>query len=127
MRKMVGGGMRQAGVVAAAGIVALAQMVDRLQEDHENARILADGIAEIPGVGLDPDSVHTNIVFFDFLDHGMTAQRFCGRMREEGVLMLALDSGRVRAVTHYGIERADVEYALQVMRWVMTGQSRAGA
>ena len=96
-------------------------MVDRLQEDHENARILAEGIADIPGLGLDPDSVQTNIVFFDFLDHRMTAQQFCGRLKEEGVLMLALGSGRLRAVTHYGIEREDVEHALRVMRWVMTG------
>jgi threonine aldolase len=121
MRKMVGGGMRQAGVLAAAGIVALEQMVDRLQEDHENARILAEGIAEIPGLGLDPDSVQTNIVFFDFLDDRMTAQQFCGRLKEEGVLMLALGPGRLRAVTHYGIERADVVCALQVMGRVMTG------
>lgn len=121
MRKMVGGGMRQAGVLAAAGIVALEQMVDRLQEDHENARILAKGIAEIPGLGLDPDSVRTNIVFFDFLDERMTAQQFCDRLKEEGVLMLALGSGRLRAVTHYGIEREDVEQALQVMRRVMAG------
>jgi threonine aldolase len=121
MRKMVGGGMRQVGVLAAAGIVALEQMVDRLQEDHENARTLAEGIAEIPGLGLDPGSVQTNIVFFDFLDHRMTAQQFCERLREEGVLMSASGPGRIRAVTHYGIERADVEHALQVMRQVMTG------
>jgi len=121
MRKMVGGGMRQGGVLAAAGIVALEQMVDRLQEDHENARILAKGIAEIPGLGLDPDSVRTNIVFFDFLDERMTAQQFCDRLKEEGVLMLALGLGRLRAVTHYGIEREDVEQALQVMRQVMAG------
>lgn len=121
MRKMVGGGMRQAGVLAAAGIVALEQMVGRLQEDHENARTLAEGIADIPGLGLDPDSVRTNIVFFDLMDDRMTAQQFCGRLNEEDVLMLALGSGRVRAVTHYGIERADVEHALQVMRQVMTG------
>jgi threonine aldolase len=108
-------------VLAAAGIVALEQMVDRLQEDHENAGILAEGIAEIPGLGLDPGSVQTNIVFFDFSDHRMTAQQFCERLREEGVLMSASGSGRIRAVTHYGIEREDVEHALQVMRRVMTG------
>jgi threonine aldolase len=120
MRKLVGGGMRQAGVLAAAGIVALEQMVDRLQEDHDNARILAEGIAEIPGMGLDPDSVRTNIVFFDFRDRRMTAQQFCERLKEEGVLMMASGSGRIRAVTHHGIERADVERAVQVMRQVMT-------
>jgi len=120
MRKMVGGGMRQAGVLAAAGIVALEQMVDRLQEDHENARILAQGIAEIPGLGLDPKTVRTNIVFFDFLDRRMTVEQFIAALQKEGVLILALGPNRLRAVTHYGIERADIERALQVMRRVMT-------
>jgi threonine aldolase len=120
-RKMVGGGMRQAGVLAAAGIVALEQMVDRLQEDHDNARILAEGIAEIPGLDLDPDSVRTNIVVFDFTERRMTAQQFCKRLNQEGVLMMARGSGRIRAVTHYGIERAHVEHAVQVMRQVMPG------
>ncbi|MBC7233206.1 MAG: low-specificity L-threonine aldolase [Chloroflexi bacterium] len=120
MRKMVGGGMRQAGVLAAAGIVALEQMVDRLEEDHENARILAQGIAEIPGLGLDPKTVRTNIVFFDFLDRRMTVEQFIAALQKEGVLILALGPNRLRAVTHYGIERADIERALQVMRRVMT-------
>jgi threonine aldolase len=120
-RKMVGGGMRQAGVLAAAGIVALEHMVDRLQEDHDNARILAEGIAGIPGLGLDPDSVQTNIVFFDFLDRCMTPDQFCEKLKQQGVLMLALGRGRVRAVTHYGIERADVERAVQVVHSVMAG------
>ncbi len=120
-RKMVGGGMRQAGVLAAAGIVALEEMVDRLQEDHENARVLAEGIASIPGLSLDPATVHTNIIFFDFVSTGMSAHEFCDRAQEEGVLMLALGPGRVRAVTHYGIERRDVEYAEKAMRQVMRG------
>nr|MBC7245914.1 low-specificity L-threonine aldolase [Chloroflexota bacterium] len=120
MRKMVGGGMRQAGVLAAAGIVALEQMVNRLHEDHENARILAQGIAEIPGLGLDPETVRTNIVFFDFLANRMTVQQFVTALKEEGVLILALGPNRLRAVTHYGIERAHVERALQVMRRIMS-------
>jgi threonine aldolase len=118
-RKMVGGGMRQAGIIAAAGVVALEQMVDRLQEDHDNARVLAEGVASISGLGLDPATVHSNIVFFDFLATHMTAQQFCDRLQEQGLLMLALGPARVRAVTHYGIERADVKHALKVMRDVM--------
>jgi threonine aldolase len=118
---MVGGGMRQVGVLAAAGVVALEQMLDRMQEDHDNARLLAEGIAEIRGLGLDPETVQTNIVFFDFASERMTAQQFCNSLNKAGVLMLALGSGRVRAVTHYGVERGDVEYALHVMRQVMTG------
>ncbi len=120
-RKMVGGGMRQAGVLAAAGVVALQEMVDRLQEDHDNARVLAEAIASIRGLGLDPATVHTNIVFFDVTSTRMGAGEFCDRLREEGVLMLALGQGRVRAVTHYGIDRADVEYAVTAMRQVMEG------
>jgi len=127
-RKMLGGGMRQAGVLAAAGIVALEQMVDRLQEDHDNARILAEGIATIPGLSLDPKTVQTNIVFFD-LDHErhekherMSAEQFVQALHDAGVWVLALGPGRVRAVTHYGIEKAHVQEALQVMRRVMAGK-----
>jgi threonine aldolase len=119
-RKILGGGMRQAGVLAAAGIVALEQMVDRLQEDHENAWTLAEGIAEIPGLDLDLDTVQTNIVFFDVVSERMSAQQFVDALRPEGVWMLVLGSGRVRAVTHYGIARQDVERALQVMQRIMT-------
>ncbi len=121
MRKMVGGGMRQVGVLAAAGVVALEEMVDRQQEDHDNARLLAEGIAEIGGLSLDLDSVQTNIVFFDFASDRMTAQQFVDKLRDQGILMLALGPGRLRAVTHYGIERADIVQALQVMRQVMAG------
>jgi len=119
MRKMVGGGMRQAGVLAAAGIVALQQMVDRLQEDHDNARMLAEGIAGIPGLRLDPSTVATNIVFFDFVSRRLTVDQFIERCTAAGVWMLALGPGRVRAVTHYGISAGDIEYALGVMRQAM--------
>jgi len=122
-RKMVGGGMRQAGVLAAAGIVALEQMVDRLQQDHDNARILAEGIAEIPGLSLDPQTVQTNIVFFDLDHEPISAEQFVDMLHDAGVWLLALGPGRVRAVTHYGIEKADVEEALRTMRRVMAGQS----
>jgi threonine aldolase len=120
MRKMVGGAMRQAGVLAAAGVVALEQMVDRLQEDHENARLLAEGIAQIPGLSLDPKTVQTNIVFFDFVASRMTIEQFLAKVQACGVLMLALANGRIRAVTHYGIERPDVEEALRMMREVLS-------
>jgi threonine aldolase len=126
MRKMVGGGMRQAGVLAAAGIVALEHMIDRLQDDHDNARILAEGIAAIPGLSLDPHTVRTNIVFFDLVHtkrENTSAEQFVQALHDAGVWLLALGPGRVRAVTHYGIERADVEKALQVMREIMAGKS----
>ena len=119
IRKIVGGAMRQVGVLAAAGIVALDQMVDRLQEDHDNAHLLAAGIAEIPGLSLDPKTVHTNIVFFDFVASHMTIDQFLSELSKSGVLMLSLATGRIRAVTHYGIERTDVEKAVQAMRQAM--------
>ena len=120
-RKMVGGGMRQAGVIAAAGLVALEEMIDRLAEDHQNAHLLANGIAEIPGLSLDPKTVHTNIVFFDYMVRGKPVQRFIQELDEAGVRMWSLGPNRVRAVTHYGIERADIEAALMAMRQVLKG------
>ncbi len=113
-RKALGGGMRQVGVIAAAGIVALETMVDRLAEDHEHARLLAEGLAQIPGVGLDPGSVHTNIVVFDVQD----GAAFQSRLREAGVLTTAFGPTRVRMVTHYGISRGDVTEALERVRRV---------
>jgi threonine aldolase len=112
MRKMVGGGMRQAGVIAAAGIVALETMIDRLMEDHAHARLLAEGLAAIPGVHIDPASVETNIVVFEVAD----GVAFQGRLRDAGVLTTAFGPTRVRMVTHYGIERADIITALERVR-----------
>jgi threonine aldolase len=112
MRKMVGGGMRQAGVIAAAGIVALETMVDRLAEDHENARALAEGLAQVPGLRIDPEAVQSNIVVFA-VDDGAALQ---SRLRELGVLTTAFGPTRVRMVTHYGIERADIDEALERVR-----------
>ncbi len=117
-RKVVGGGMRQAGVIAAAGIVALEQMVDRLAEDHENARRLAFGLAEIPGISLDPTQVRTNIVIFDLVAERPTPAEFAARLGEAGVKVLALGQ-RIRLVTHHGIDAADIDRALAVIGEVM--------
>jgi threonine aldolase len=113
MRKMVGGGMRQAGVIAAAGIYALEHMVDRLADDHANAKILARGLAELPMVELDPESIDTNIVIFGVRGDAMG---FARSMKRAGVLSTMPGPGRIRMVTHYGIERADVEDALERVR-----------
>ncbi len=115
VRKIVGGGTRQAGIIAAAGIVALEQMVDRLAEDHANARILADGLANMPGIALDLARVQTNLVYFDVSGTAWEAAGFCERLAALGVLMLPIDRHTVRAVTHYGIERPDVERALSAV------------
>ncbi|MBI4786158.1 MAG: low-specificity L-threonine aldolase [Chloroflexi bacterium] len=124
LRKMVGGGMRQAGVLAAAGIVALETMVDRLAEDHANARYFAECVAGIPGIVLDPGRVKTNIVFFDLEAHLPAAAQFAKRLAREGVLIGAAGERRLRAVTHYGIARADVEQAIGVISQQSTVNSQ---
>ena len=115
MRRMVGGGMRQVGIIAAAGVVALDEMVDRLADDHANARILADGLASIAGLKIDPGLVQTNIVFF--APDGIDGAALAARLRERGVLCTG-GAQRLRMVTHFGIEREDVEYALDTVREV---------
>jgi len=118
-RKVLGGGMRQGGIIAAAGIVALEDMIDRLAEDHVNARRLAEGLADIPGIALDPSRVQTNMVFFDLEEGAPNAAEFCGRIAERGVKMGPTGGQRIRAVTHYGIEAEHIEQALAVVAQVM--------
>jgi threonine aldolase len=118
-RKMVGGGMRQAGVIAAAGIVALETMIERLADDHANARRLAEGLAEISGIALDLTRVQTNIVFFD-VTNNLTARQLAERTAREGVLIGVAGDKRIRVVTHYGIEREDVDAAVAVIRHAMS-------
>lgn len=119
-RKILGGGMRQGGIIAAAGIVALNTMVDRLPEDHSNARVLAEGLAEIPGIKLSPEKVRTNIVIFDATASTPIPQ-LIGQMRERGLLCGQAGPGRIRMVTHYGISRPDVERAVAIAREVFVG------
>ncbi len=114
-KQMWGGAMRQAGIVAAAGLYALDHHVERLAEDHANARVLAEGLAELPGVDLDPTLVETNIVVFGVPG----AEQFCARLEDAGVKMLALDAGRVRAVTHLDVDRAGIDRALGAARSVL--------
>ncbi|HHW88714.1 MAG TPA: low-specificity L-threonine aldolase [Chloroflexi bacterium] len=109
MRKQVGGGMRQAGVLAAAAIVALEEMVTRLAEDHANAARLAHGLAAIDGIRLDPTTVQTNIVYFDVVRPGWTAAQLSAALAAAGVLINATASHRLRAVTNYHITAADVD------------------
>jgi threonine aldolase len=118
-RKRLGGGMRQAGVLAAAGLVALQENVDRLSEDHENARRLAEGIAEMPGVSIDPAHVQTNIVVFSVGGGGVTARELVERWKEDGILALAIDDTQVRTVTHYDVDRAGIDRALASLRRMM--------
>jgi threonine aldolase len=125
-RKLFGGGMRQVGVVAAAGIVALTQMVDRLAEDHARARRLAEGLAAVPAVEIDPARVHTNILVFRLRPEKVPgdaavapSQRFVNGMQERGVLLGAFGATDVRMVTHYEIDDHAVEATLRAARSVL--------
>ena len=117
---MVGGGMRQVGIIAAAGIVALEEMVDRLAEDHMNAKALARGLATIGGIEVDPEVVETNIVFFDV--RGMDVPSFVAGLRERGVIV-----GPGRMVTHYGVTRADIDDVLEAVRSVLRSAESVAA
>jgi threonine aldolase len=114
-KQMLGGAMRQAGIVAAGAIYALDHHVDLLATDHANARVLAEGLAELPQVSLDPMTVETNIVIFEVEDAVATA----GALWQEGVQLSPLDTRRIRAVTHLDVDRSDIERALEVIRRVL--------
>jgi len=121
IRKALGGGMRQCGIIAAAGIVALEEMVERLAEDHANARRLAEGIARIEGLSVDLDSIATNMVYFSLSTDRLTCEQLLDRLKQRGLLCLALRPMGFRMVTHYGIEAADIDSALDIMADVMNG------
>ena len=119
MRKVLGGGMRQAGIIAAAGIYALEHMVDRLADDHDNAQRAAEGLAEMPGVTLSPPP-ETNLLYFTV--EGWNATRLQDKLDAAGVLCFD-EGGRIRWVTHYGIERDDIDEALARTRHVLAAGS----
>ncbi|KKM09289.1 threonine aldolase [Clostridiales bacterium PH28_bin88] len=115
-RKTVGGGMRQAGVIAAAGLVALESMVDRLAEDHRLARVLAEGLAGMPGILIDMGTVQTNIVVFDVSGTGMAAPAFVTALKERGVKCNAFSPNTVRMVTHKDVDEGDIQRTLEIVR-----------
>ncbi len=128
-RKAVGGGMRQVGVLAAAGLVALHQMVERLAEDHANARQLAEGLAELEGIHVDPTTVETNIVIFQVTHPDWSPQALQARLAEEGILLFAIGGSRMRAVTHYQVHGEDIAHTLRVLTQILARRSHriAGA
>ncbi len=120
MRKIVGGGMRQVGILAAAGLIALEEMPARLADDHRNARRLADGLAEFPDFTFEPERVRTNIVYVTLSDGArMGARAIAAALAERGVLVLAMDDQHIRAVTHYGVGAEHIEQTLQAFREVL--------
>lgn len=119
VRKMVGGGMRQAGVLAAAAIIALEQMVDRLAEDHAHARLLGEGLAEMKQVRVDLQTVQSNMVMFTLVNRNLNQQQVLASLRAEGLLVSSMDAQHLRAVTHYGICREDILTALSILKRVI--------
>lgn len=115
-RKMVGGGMRQAGIIAAPGIIALQKMIGRLKEDHRNARRLAEGLNQIPGVKVDLDSVQTNIVLADITGTGWDVDYFVNRAGKIGIQVFEFGATKARFVTHYGIDEQDIDEVLSRLR-----------
>jgi threonine aldolase len=119
LRKRLGGGMRQAGVLAAAGLIAMEEMPARLVEDHANARWIAERLANIPGLALDPAKVRTNIVVFDIAGTGLAFAELSAQLKSKGVLISTAGGTRARIVTHLNVSRQDCEAALQVMEEVL--------
>ena len=114
-RKRLGGGMRQAGVLAAAALLALEETPKLLGEDHCNAKFLAEGLARIPGIETDPAAVATNIVIFDVSGTGLASAEISGRLKQRGVLINGINERQMRAVTHYDVDRAACQQALEAM------------
>jgi threonine aldolase len=126
-RKVLGGGMRQAGIIAAGALYALENHVERLAVDHANAQILAEGVRAAPGLSLDPDRVDTNIVFFQVSPELGTAKEFCAKLLTRGVRMLADAPTRVRALTHLDVSRSQVEEACEALHLVATDMAGTSA
>jgi threonine aldolase len=120
-RKRLGGGMRQAGVLAAAGLIALEEHPMLLARDHANARHLAQTLAKIPGIAIDPRKVETNIVIFDISASGLSTTEFSKRLEARGVLINGINGRDMRIVTHHDVDRAGCERALEAIEQVAAG------
>jgi threonine aldolase len=116
VRRMLGGGMRQVGVLAAAGLVALEKMTARLEEDHENAKLLARGLAGMKGIKIDAERVQTNILVFDIAGTGQTTTELSSKLKEHGVLANGISTREMRMVTHKDVSRSGCEVALGAIR-----------
>lgn len=118
-RKVLGGGMRQTGIIAGAGIIALEKMMERLKEDHLNARRLAEGITKIPGLSIDIERIKTNIIYFDLTSDRLKPAEFITQLGKKGIKLLGTGPSRFRVVTHYGIGSEDVDATLVALNQVM--------
>ena len=119
-RKMLGGGMRQAGILAAAGIIALEKMVDRLKEDHKNARILGEGLANISGINVDLETIQTNMACFDLQESSMDTFQFLPKLAKYNILGSPRPPTQVRLVAHYGISEDDIYATIKAIKEIVT-------
>jgi threonine aldolase len=117
-RKRLGGGMRQVGVLAAAGLIALEETPKILHIDHENAKALADGLANMKGVSIDPETIVTNIVIFDVAETGKTSVEIVSALKEREILSIGFGS-RIRMVTHYDVSREDINATLSSLNKIL--------
>ncbi len=115
-RKMVGGGMRQSGHLAAAGIIALNELVDKLKKDHFNAQVLAQGLARLNGIVLDPELIKTNIIFFSLKHPTLNPDTFLEKLETQGIKILAIQPGVFRAVLHRDISEPQIERVIRVSK-----------
>jgi threonine aldolase len=121
-RKRLGGGMRQAGVLAAAGLIALEEMPHRLGEDHANARFLAGELAKLPGIQIDPSRVQTNIVIFDVSATGLATTELTAALKPRGILMNGINPRQMRAVTHFDVSRLQCATAIAAISEVLAAK-----
>ena len=121
LRKMFGGGMRQAGILAAAGLYALDHNIARLAEDHAHAKRLAAALAELPGVRIDPNHIETNIVVFDIGETRRTADEVLAALKAAGLLLVPFSKTTLRAVTHLDVSSEQIEQACAILKKVFAG------
>ncbi|MBI4854024.1 MAG: aminotransferase class I/II-fold pyridoxal phosphate-dependent enzyme [Acidobacteria bacterium] len=116
LRKLLGGGMRQVGVLAAAGLIALEEMPNRLKEDHSNAKFLATALAAIDKIEIDPESVQSNILIFDISKTGLNTSEFSAKLKERGILANGINATQMRMLTHYDVDKEDCQKALKTIK-----------
>ncbi|XP_038877081.1 probable low-specificity L-threonine aldolase 1 isoform X2 [Benincasa hispida] len=122
VRKTLGGGMRQIGILCAAGLVALKENVHKLEADHDKAKQLASGLSQIKGLKVDPKSVETNIIFFEIEeDSHISPKLLCKSLEEHGILLMQESSSRIRIVLHHQISTSDVQYTLNCIKQLLCG------
>lgn len=120
MRKVLGGGMRQAGIIAAAGLIAINQLESQIQDDHLNAQLLSDGINNINGLNVDCDKVKTNIIYFELKSKTISSTELLTKMKNSGILFFEVSPNKYRLVTHYGITESDIKYTLSSFQKVLS-------